>query len=151
MKLLSVTIPSYNSQDYMEHCIESLLPSGEDVEIIVVDDGSTDRTAEIADAYAEKYPTIVKAVHQENGGHGEAVNAGTGKELSIKQLAELVAEVIGYQGEILWDTTKPNGTPRKLLDVGKAEKLGWHYKTELEEGIRLSYEDFLCHPMRAER
>lgn len=82
---------------------------------------------------------------------GEAVNAGTGKELSIKQLAELVAEVIGYQGEILWDTTKPNGTPRKLLDVGKAEKLGWHYKTELEEGIRLSYEDFLCHPMRAER
>ena len=81
----------------------------------------------------------------------EAVNAGTGKELSIKQLAELVAEVIGYQGEILWDTTKPNGTPRKLLDVGKAEKLGWHYKTELEEGIRLSYEDFLCHPMRAER
>ena len=81
----------------------------------------------------------------------EAVNAGTGKELSIKQLAELVAEVIGYQGEILWDTTKPNGTPRKLLDVGKAEKLGWHYKTELEEGILLSYEDFLCHPMRAER
>ena len=76
MKLLSVTIPSYNSQDYMEHCIESLLPGGEDVEIIVVDDGSTDRTAEIADAYAEKYPTIVKAVHQENGGHGEAVNAG---------------------------------------------------------------------------
>ena len=81
----------------------------------------------------------------------EAVNAGTGKELSIKQLAELVAEGSGYQGEILWDTTKPNGTPRKLLDVGKAEKLGWHYKTELEEGIRLSYEDFLCHPMRAER
>ena len=76
MKLLSVTIPSYNSQDYMEHCIESLLPGGEDVEIIVVDDGSTDRTAEIADAYAEKYPTIVKAVHQENRGHGEAVNAG---------------------------------------------------------------------------
>ncbi len=76
MKLLSVTIPSYNSQDYMEHCIESLLPGGEDVEIIVVDDGSTDRTAEIADAYAEKSPTIVKAVHQENGGHGEAVNAG---------------------------------------------------------------------------
>ncbi len=76
MKLLSITIPSYNSQDYMEHCIESLLPGGEDVEIIIVDDGSTDRTAEIADAYAQKYPTIVKAVHQENGGHGEAVNAG---------------------------------------------------------------------------
>ena len=76
MKLLSVAIPSYNSQDYMEHCIESLLKGGEDVEIIIVDDGSTDRTSEIADSYAVKYPNIVKAVHQENGGHGEAVNAG---------------------------------------------------------------------------
>lgn len=76
MKILSVAIPSYNSQDYMRKCIESLLPGGEDVEIIVVDDGSKDHTAAIADEYAAKYPTIVKAVHQENGGHGEAVNAG---------------------------------------------------------------------------
>jgi GDP-L-fucose synthase len=81
----------------------------------------------------------------------ETVNAGTGKELTIKELTELVAKVIGYEGEIKWDTTKPNGTPRKLLDVSKAEGLGWHYKTELEEGIRLSYEDFLQNPMRAER
>ena len=73
----------------------------------------------------------------------ETVNAGTGKELTIKELTELVAKVIGYDGKILWDTTKPNGTPRKLLDVSKAEKLGWKYKKELEEGIRLSYEDFL--------
>ena len=76
MKLLSIAIPSYNSQDYLEHCIESLLVGGEDVEILVVDDGSKDATAEIADRYAEKYPTIVKAIHQENGGHGEAVNTG---------------------------------------------------------------------------
>lgn len=76
MKLLSVAIPCYNSQDYMEHCIETLLAGGEDVEILIVDDGSKDRTAEIADSYAEKYPTIVKAIHQENGGHGEAVNTG---------------------------------------------------------------------------
>ena len=60
-------------------------------------------------------------------------------------------KVIGYTGEIKWDTTKPNGTPRKLLDVSKATKLGWTYKTELEDGIRLSYEDFLNNPMRAER
>lgn len=76
MKILSVAIPSYNSQEYMRKCIESLLPGGEDVEIIIVDDGSKDNTAAIADEYAAKYPTIVKAVHQENGGHGEAVNAG---------------------------------------------------------------------------
>ena len=76
MKLLSIAIPCYNSEAYMVKCIESLLKGGEDVEILVVNDGSSDRTAEIADAYAEKYPTIIKAVHQENGGHGEAVNAG---------------------------------------------------------------------------
>ena len=81
----------------------------------------------------------------------ETVNAGTGKELSIKELTELVAEVTGYEGEILWDTSKPNGTPRKQLDVSKAEKLGWKYQTELKEGIRLAYEDFLNNPMRAER
>lgn len=76
MKLLSVAIPCYNSEAYMRNCIHSLLAGGEEVEIIIVDDGSRDGTAAIADEYAEKYPTIVKAVHQENGGHGEAVNAG---------------------------------------------------------------------------
>ena len=76
MKLLSIAIPCYNSEAYMEKCIKSLLKGGEEVEILVVNDGSSDRTAEIADAYAEKYPTIIKAIHQENGGHGEAVNAG---------------------------------------------------------------------------
>lgn len=81
----------------------------------------------------------------------ETVNLGTGKELTIKQLTELVAKVVGYTGEILWDPTKPDGTPRKLLDVTKLEKLGWHYKTELEEGIRLTYQDFLHSEMRAER
>jgi GDP-L-fucose synthetase len=81
----------------------------------------------------------------------ETVNAGTGKELSIKELTELVAKVVGYTGKILWDTSKPNGTPRKLLDVSKAEKLGWHYKTELDEGIKLAYMDFLQNPLRAER
>ena len=81
----------------------------------------------------------------------ETVNAGSGKELTIKALTELVAKVIGYEGKILWDPSKPNGTPRKLLDVSKAAKLGWTYKTELEDGIRLSYKDFLENPMRAER
>ena len=76
MKLLSIAIPCYNSETYMEKCIESLLVGGEEVEILVVDDGSSDRTAEIADSYAKKHPEIVRAIHQENGGHGEAVNTG---------------------------------------------------------------------------
>ena len=76
MKLLTFAIPCYNSEDYMENCINSLLPGGEDVEILVVDDGSKDRTAEIADEYERRFPGIVRAIHQENGGHGEAVNAG---------------------------------------------------------------------------
>lgn len=76
MKLLTVTVPCYNSQDYMERCIDSLLSGGEDVEIIIVDDGSTDRTGEIADEYARKYPEIVRVIHQENGGHGAGLNAG---------------------------------------------------------------------------
>ena len=71
-----MTAPCYNSQDYMEKCIDSLLAGGERVEIIIIDDGSKDRTEEIADAYAAKYPSVVKAVHQENGGHGEGINQG---------------------------------------------------------------------------
>jgi glycosyltransferase involved in cell wall biosynthesis len=77
MKLLSVAIPCYNSAAYMRNCIESLLPGGDEVEILIVDDGSTkDNTAEIADEYERNYPGICRAIHQENGGHGEAVNAG---------------------------------------------------------------------------
>lgn len=81
----------------------------------------------------------------------ETVNAGTGKEITIKALTELVAKVVGYEGEILWDTSKPNGTPRKLLDVSKSAAMGWRYRTELEDGIKVAYEDFLNNPMRAER
>ena len=87
----------------------------------------------------------------ENYSGNETVNAGTGKELTIKALTELVAKTVGYEGRIEWDTTRPNGTPRKLLDVSKAAGLGWTYKTELEEGIKLAYDDFLNNPMRAER
>lgn len=76
MKLLTVTVPCYNSQDYMEKCIDSLLTGGERVEIIIINDGSKDDTGKIADAYAEKYPSIVKVIHQENGGHGEGINQG---------------------------------------------------------------------------
>lgn len=81
----------------------------------------------------------------------ETVNAGTGKELTVKALTELVAKVVGYGGAIRWDVSRPNGTPRKLLDVSKAAALGWRYRTELEDGIRLTYEDYLNNPARVER
>ena len=76
MKILTVTVPCYNSAEYMEKCVDSLLVGGDRVEIIIINDGSKDRTGEIADSYAERYPDIVKVVHQENGGHGEGINQG---------------------------------------------------------------------------
>lgn len=81
----------------------------------------------------------------------ETVNLGTGKELSIAQLAELVKKTVGYEGRITFDASKPDGTPRKLLDVSKLKGLGWTYQTELEDGIALAYDDFLHSEVRAER
>lgn len=76
MKLLSIAVPCYNSEGYMENCIRSLLVGGEEVEILIVDDGSKDRTAEIADRLEAEHPGIVRAIHQPNKGHGGAVNTG---------------------------------------------------------------------------
>jgi len=81
----------------------------------------------------------------------ETVNVGSGKEVTIKELADMIAGIVGYDKKVSWDQTKPDGTPRKLLDVSKLEKLGYHYTTELEDGIRLAYDDFLNNPSRAER
>lgn len=76
MKLLTIAVPCYNSQDYMEKCVRSLLVGGDEVEVLIVDDGSADKTAQIADRLQEKYPGIVRAIHQPNKGHGGAVNTG---------------------------------------------------------------------------
>ena len=88
MKLLSIAIPSYNSQDYLSHAVESLLPGGDEVEILIVNDGSQDKTAEIADDYERRYPGIVRAIHKENGGHGDAVMTG------LKNAAGLYFKVV---------------------------------------------------------
>ena len=87
MKYISFVVPCYNSEEYMEKCIESLLIGKDDVEIIIIDDGSSDNTGKIADRYQKKYPKIVKAIHQENGGHGAGINTGlkhaTGKYFKV--------------------------------------------------------------------
>ena len=79
----------------------------------------------------------------ENYNEKEIVNIGCGEDISIKELAELIKEVTNYQGNIVFDTTKPDGTPRKLLDVSKIHTLGWHHKTALKGGIEKAYQDFL--------
>ena len=96
MKLLTVTVPCYNSAEYMEKCINSLLPGGDRVEISIINDGSKDRTGEIADDYAEKYPNIVRVIHQENGGHGEGINQGldwaSGKYFKVVDSDDVLSE-----------------------------------------------------------
>ncbi|MBO6133023.1 MAG: glycosyltransferase [Lachnospiraceae bacterium] len=76
MKILTFCVPCFNSENYMKHCLDTLLHGGEDVEIVIVDDGSSDDTGKIADEYEKNHPGIVRSIHQENGGHGEAVNTG---------------------------------------------------------------------------
>lgn len=113
MKLISFTVPCYNSSAYMRKCIESILPGGEDVEIIIVDDGSSDSTGEIADRYAAEYPTIVRAIHQPNGGHGEAVNTG------LRNATGLYFKVVDSDDWLDADAyAKVRATLHDLLDKG---------------------------------
>ena len=79
----------------------------------------------------------------ENYYESELVNIGTGEDVTIKNLADLVKQIVGFQGNIIWDTSKPDGTPRKLMDVSKLHGHGWHHKIALEDGIKLAYQDFL--------
>jgi GDP-L-fucose synthase len=79
----------------------------------------------------------------ENYDSGDIINIGTGEDITIRELADLISEVIGYKGEIRWDNTKPDGTPQKLLDVSRLHRLGWKHKTSIKDGLRLTYQDFL--------
>ena len=87
--------------------------------------------------FKDTYPTNTKEVRNTH------INIGTGKELSIKELAYMIKETIGYQGEIIFDSTKPDGTMRKLTDPSKLHQLGWQHAIELQEGIKLMYEHYL--------
>lgn len=112
MKLLTVTVPCYNSQDYMEKCIDSLLTGGDRVEIIIVNDGSRDATGQIADRYARQYPHIVRVIHQENGGHGEGINQGvahaTGLYFKVVDSDDCVSEDFPAFVDILQQCAREN-------------------------------------------
>ena len=132
MKLLSIAIPCYNSEKYMRKCIDSLLIGGEDVEILIIDDGSTkDRTAEIADEYEAQFPTIVRAIHKENGGHGSAVNTG------IANATGLYFKVVDSDDWVKQDAYfKILDTLRELAGGGQAlDMLISNYVYEKEGGM----------------
>ena len=126
MKYISFAIPCYNSEAYMEKAINSILVGGEDVEIIVVNDGSKDGTQEIAERYQEKYPTIVKAVAKPNGGHGDAVNCGlehaTGKYFKVVDSDDWVDEEALYLTVTLLRFQTVNLESLPLKDAKNLEK-----------------------------
>ena len=86
---------------------------------------------------------VVFALEQELPEH--LYNVGTGKDITIRELAETIQSIVGHQGAIVWDSTKPDGTPRKLMDVSKLKTLGWQYQTELKDGVKQTYQWFLEH------
>ena len=152
MKYISFAIPCYNSEEYMEHAIESILKGGEDVEIIIVNDGSTDRTLEIAKRYEQEYPTIVKAVDKENGGHGDAVNTGlmyaTGlyykvvdsddwvDEASLMKILETLHELVEKQKIV--DMVVSNYVYEK---VGAKRKKVIHYQNVMPQNRIITWKD----------
>lgn len=108
--------------------------------VVLWGDGSPRREFLYSDDLADAAVYLME--NKEYKDIGEFVNVGSGKDMPIKDLADLVASIVGYEGKIEWDTSKPNGTPRKLLDVSRLSSLGWHYTTPLSEGIRKTYEEY---------
>lgn len=152
MKYISFAIPSYNSQEYMAHAIESILPGGEDVEIIIVNDGSSDDTSKIAHEYQEKYPTIIKAVDKENGGHGDAVNTGlshaTGKYFKVVDSDDWVDEESLHKIISLLEQLEEEGQEIDMLisnyvyeKKGAAHKKCIHYRNVLPQDKIFRWDD----------
>ncbi len=152
MKDITFTVPCYNSEEYMERCIDSLLSADERAEIIIVDDGSTDGTGEIADNYARNYPEIVKVVHQENGGHGAGVNAGlalaTGTYFKVVDSDDWLDEEELQKLLRKTDQWKKSGTTVDLIICnyiydhfyeGKTRRMG--YKNVLKENTICGWND----------
>lgn len=152
MKYISFAIPSYNSEDYMSHAIESILPGGDDVEIIIVNDGSKDRTSQIAHEYQAKYPDIVKVVDKENGGHGDAVNSGlvnaTGKYFKVVDSDDWVDEdslhkIIAFLRELEKEDKEIDMLVSNYVyeKVGAAHKKCIHYRNVLPQDEIFTWDD----------
>jgi len=107
-------------------------------EVVIWGTGNPRREFLYADDLADACLFLMETYNEK-----EIINIGCGEDLTIKELAALVKSVTGYAGDFIFDTTKPDGTPRKLLDVSKLSALGWHYKTSLEAGMNIAYQDFL--------
>lgn len=152
MKYISFAIPSYNSEDYMSHAIESILPGGEDVEIIIVNDGSKDRTSEIAHEYKNRYPDIVRVVDKENGGHGDAVNSGlshaTGKYFKVVDSDDWVDEdslhkILAFIKELEKDDKEIDMLISNYVyeKEGAAHKKCIHYRNVLPQDEIFTWDD----------
>lgn len=153
-KILSVAIPSYNSEDYLMHCVDTLLSGGNRIEILIVNDGSKDKTKEIADQYAKDYPDIVKAIHQENGGHGEAVNTGlkhaTGKYFKVvdsddwvdADALQKILDVLKVREDI--DMLVSNFVYEKQ---GSKHKKKMRYKRQFPQNTVFTWEDMKAFPI----
>jgi GDP-L-fucose synthase len=115
--------------------------------VVLWGDGSPFREFLYSDDLADA--VVYLLTHKDYADVGEFINVGSGSEVSIRQLAETIAKIVGFTGEVLWDTTKPNGTPRKLMDSSRLFALGWKPKVGLDEGIHRAYEDYLARSGRA--
>ena len=152
MKLLTIAVPCYNSQDYMENCVSSLVVGGDEVEVLVVDDGSADRTAEIADQLEARYPGIVRAIHQPNKGHGGAVNTG------IENATGLYFKVVDSDDKVkasafktILDKLRENHEAEEKIDLlisnfvydkeGQAHKKVMEYRKVLPVGRMISWDE----------
>lgn len=152
MKLLTIAVPCYNSQDYMENCISSLVVGGDEVEVLIVDDGSSDNTAVIADRLEAEYPGIVRAIHQPNKGHGGAVNTG------IENASGLYFKVVDSDDKVkasafksILDKLRENQDAEEKIDLlisnfvydkeGQARKKVMEYRKVLPVGRMFSWDE----------
>ena len=138
--------PNDNFDQITSHVIPGMIRKFEDAkisgtkEVVLWGSGTPKRELLHVDDLADACLFLVENYNANENGNNKIINIGSGVDITIKKLAELIKKITGFKGKIVWDKAKPDGTPKKLLDVTKIQKLGWHHKIELEDGIRQTYE-----------